>query len=180
MTIGGRQRAATVRKFLLGVVCIWFGLVPTASGFDPTLVPVFADRVVVKKAERRLLLQKNGQVLAEYPINLGRSPRGHKQQAGDSRTPEGIYLLDYRKPDSAFHLALHVSYPNSNDLANARRRGVDAGGSIMVHGLPNWFRGADGDFPFRDWTDGCIALSNRHMQLVYDLVPDYTPIEILP
>lgn len=180
MTAGGSPTARWRRRFLFAIGCAWLGLMPPAVAFDPTLVPVFADRVVVKKSERKLLLMKDGHPLAEYPINLGRNPRGHKQQAGDSRTPEGTYLLDYHKPDSAFHLALHVSYPNSSDLANARRRGVDPGGSIMVHGLPNWFHGADENFPFRDWTDGCIALSNRHMQLVYDLVPDNTPIEILP
>ncbi len=192
MTAGGRtslahglpvQRAHLRSRsvlLLLGLACGWLGLSLPAHAFDPTLVPVFADRVVVKKAERRLLLLKDGHTLAEYPISLGRSPKGHKQQAGDSRTPEGIYRLDYRKPNSAFHLALHVSYPNAQDIAEARRRGVKPGDNIMIHGLPNWYRGADEDFPFRDWTDGCIALSNRHMQLVYDLVPDDTTIEILP
>jgi murein L,D-transpeptidase YafK len=151
-----------------------------AYAFDPTLTPVFADRVVVKKAERKLYLQKDGATFATYPINLGRSPRGHKRQQGDSRTPEGRYVLDYRKPDSSFHLALHVSYPNAVDRNEAEKRNVDAGGNIMIHGLPNWYKGADEFFPFRDWTDGCIALGNRHMELVYDLVPDDTPIEILP
>lgn len=151
-----------------------------ASAFDPTVVPVFADRVVVKKAERRLYLYKDNAAFATYPINLGKSPRGHKRQMGDSRTPEGRYLLDFHKPDSAFHLALHVSYPNAVDRNEAEKRGVDAGGNIMIHGLPNWFKGPDEMFPFHDWTDGCIALGNRHMELVYDLVPDDTPIEILP
>ncbi|MGH8560477.1 MAG: L,D-transpeptidase family protein [Nevskiales bacterium] len=148
--------------------------------FDPTLMPVFADRVVVKKAERRLYLYKGTVTLATYPVNLGKNPRGHKRQVGDSRTPEGRYVLDHRKPDSDFHLALHVSYPSAVDRNEAEKRGVETGGNIMIHGLPNWYKGPDQYFPFRDWTDGCIALGNRHMELLYDLVPDDTPIEILP
>ncbi len=176
MTGGGRFWGAPVYA---GLALTFLTSLP-AHAFDPTLTPVFADRVLVKKAERKLHLQKDGATFATYPINLGRSPRGHKRQQGDSRTPEGRYLLDFRKPDSSFHLALHVSYPNAVDRNEAEKRGVDAGGNIMIHGLPNWYKGRDEFFPFRDWTDGCIALGNRHMELVYDLVPDDTPIEILP
>lgn len=165
-----------------GVMLVLLLVTLPALAFDPSLTPVFADRVVVKKAERKLYLYREETTLAVYPINLGKNPRGHKRQVGDSRTPEGRYRLDYRKPDSAFFLALHVSYPNAVDKNEAEKRGVDAGGLIMIHGLPNWYQGADELFPFRnsDWTDGCIALGNRHMQMVYDLVPDDTPIEILP
>ncbi len=174
-----RVRLAQVTgvSVLAAMVLLWTG---PAGAFDPTVVPVFADRVVVKKAERRLYLYRDDTPLAVYPINLGRNPRGHKRQAGDSRTPEGRYVLDYRKPDSAFHLALHVSYPNAVDRNEAEKRGADPGGNIMIHGLPNWYKGPDEFFPLKDWTDGCIALGNRHMRMVYDLVPDDTPIEILP
>jgi murein L,D-transpeptidase YafK len=157
----------------------WLGA-GSAHAFDPTVVPVFADRVVVKKAERRLYLYKGDAALAVYPINLGRNPLGAKRQQGDLRTPEGRYVLDYRKTDSEFYRALHVSYPNAQDRDQARRRGVAAGGDIMIHGLPNWYRGADDNFPFRDWTQGCIAMDNRHIDMVWALVPDDTPIEILP
>ena len=151
-----------------------------ASAFDPTLAPVFADRVVVKKAERRLYLYRGDAQLAVFPIELGRNPRGAKRQQGDARTPEGRYLIDYRKADSDFYRALHVSYPTAADRQQARERGVDPGGNIMIHGLPNWYRGKDEDFPLKDWTQGCIAVTNRQIDLLWALVPDDTPIDILP
>lgn len=152
----------------------------TAQAFDPTLVPVFADRIVVKKKERRLLLYKDDVTLASYPVNLGRQPRGHKREQGDSRTPEGRYVIDWRKANSDYHLALHVSYPNAVDSNEAEKRGVHPGGNIMIHGLPNWYAGPDDLFSFRDWTDGCIALNNRQIEIVWAVVPEGTPIEILP
>jgi murein L,D-transpeptidase YafK len=151
-----------------------------AYAFDPLHVPGFADRVVVKKAERKLFLYRNGTPIGVFPVALGKNPLGHKQQQGDSRTPEGRYLLDVRKADSKFYRALHVSYPNWQDQRGAQERGVDPGGDIMVHGLPNWYRGEDKFFSFGDWTDGCIALGNRHMDVVWDSVPAGTPIDILP
>src|SRR5688572_25051728 len=90
-----------------GMTCVNALGTPAAQAFDPTLVPVFADRIVVKKKDRRLLLYKEDVTLASYPVSLGRQPRGHKREQGDSRTPEGRYLIDWRKPDSDFHLALH-------------------------------------------------------------------------
>lgn len=170
-----------MRSWMLALLLSAVVLCPLpAQGFDPTVTPVFADRVVVKKGERRLTLYKGEIPLAEYPINLGKNPIGHKRQVGDSRTPEGRYTLDLRKADSAFHLALRVSYPNAVDKNEAEKRGVHPGDNIMIHGLPNWYRGRDEDFTFRDWTDGCIALGNRHMEMVFDLVPVGTPVEILP
>jgi len=172
----------TDRLAAWALIASLFGLLMPlpAQAFDATLVPVFADRVVVRKKERVLQLYKNDIAFANYPIQLGGQPRGHKRQQGDSRTPEGRYRLDYRKADSAFHRALHVSYPNAADRQDAQRRGVDPGGNIMLHGSPNWYYGADDFFPFRDWTDGCIALSNRHIETLWAVVPDDTPIEIFP
>ena len=115
-------------------------------------------------------------------VRLGGTPLGHKQREGDRRTPEGRYLLDFRKADSAFYRALHVSYPNRDDRANARRLGVPPGGAIMIHGQPNGLQlTADSTvtIPY-DWTDGCIALSNADMTTLWNLVRVPTPIEIDP
>jgi murein L,D-transpeptidase YafK len=119
-------------------------------------------------------------VIGTFPVALGRNPIGHKQQQGDSRTPEGRYILDFRKVNSQFYRALHVSYPNAQDIIEASRRGVEPGGDIMVHGLPNWYRGDDRFFSFGDWTNGCIALGNRNMDVLWQTVPEGTPIDILP
>ena len=140
------------------------------------------DLVKVDKSERSLSLMSHGQVLHRFAVRLGGTPQGHKQREGDRRTPEGRYLLDFRKADSAFYRALHVSYPNRDDRANARRLGVPPGGAIMIHGQPNGLQlTADSTvtIPY-DWTDGCIALSNADMTTLWNLVQVPTPIEIDP
>lgn len=151
-----------------------------AQAFDPAWSPGFADRVLVKKSDRKLYVYQDGALLATYAVALGRNPTGRKTQAGDARTPEGRYILDRRKADSEYHRALHVSYPNAEDVRSANKRGVSTGGDIMVHGLPNWYHGDDRYFSFGDWTNGCIALGNRDMDALWEIVPEGTPIDILP
>lgn len=132
------------------------------------------DRVLVDKSERRLYLLRGGAVLAWAPVSLGRSPDGPKVQQGDHRTPEGDYVLDWRNPHSQFHLSIHISYPNEADLARAFENGADPGGGIFIHGTP------DPVLLGRDWTTGCIAVSNEDIDLIWTLVPDGTPITIRP
>lgn len=138
------------------------------------------DLVKVDKSERRLWLMRGDTVVASFPIALGGNPVGHKQREGDRRTPEGRYVLDARKADSAFFRALHVSYPNAQDRARAKRAGVPPGSAIMVHGQPNGMGALAAVTQQRDWTDGCIALTDEDMQRVWDLVRVPTPIEIAP
>ena len=97
------------------------------------------DLVRVIKSERKLMLIADGKVIHEFKVALGGNPKGHKQQEGDKRTPEGRYMLDYKKADRAFYRAIHVSYPNSGDVASAKKRGVSPGGLIMIHGQQNGF-----------------------------------------
>jgi murein L,D-transpeptidase YafK len=141
----------------------------------------FADRVVVEKGKRSMHLMQNGRVLKSYKVALGQDPVGHKQQQGDSKTPEGVYTVDFRRTVSRFNLALRVSYPNSRDRQYAASRGVDPGGEIYIHGQPT-----GGVSPARlsqtgpDWTDGCIAVTNPEMQEIFALVKDGTTVEIRP
>ena len=137
-------------------------------------------QVVVNKGARQMLLLHGNTVLKAYRIGLGNEPIGHKQFEGDGKTPEGRYVLDYRKADSAFYKALHVSYPNAQDLAAARARGVNPGGLIMIHGQKNglgWLAFLSQRF---DWTQGCIALRNEHMDILWRLTPLGTPVDIRP
>ena len=97
------------------------------------------------KGERVLELLRHGVVLKTYPIALGANPIGPKRAGGDGKTPEGVYTIDARQPHSEYHLALHVSYPNAADKAQAVALHHDPGGDIMIHGLPAWYRGADPD-----------------------------------
>jgi len=139
-----------------------------------------ADRVLVKKSERRLYLLYDGQVIKEYPISLGLNPTGHKQQQGDKRTPEGSYVLKHRNPQSKFYKSILLSYPNEQDRRRAENRGVDPGGDLAIHGLPTRSEEEAWDYIERDWTDGCIAVTNDEMEEIWNLVDDGTPIEILP
>jgi murein L,D-transpeptidase YafK len=141
----------------------------------------YADRVLVEKAKRSMHLMRNGHVLKSYRVALGGDPVGHKTQQGDSRTPEGVYTVDFRRPESRFNLALRINYPNQQDRQVASARGVDPGGEIYIHGQPT-----GGVSPARlaqtgpDWTDGCIAVTNREMQEIFALVRDGTAVEIRP
>lgn len=137
-----------------------------------------ASLVKVDKSERRLYLMHHEQVLYAFPIALGGNPEGHKQQEGDNRTPEGRYVLDYKKEDSSFYRAFHVSYPNLQDKAVARELGVSPGGLIMIHGQPNGLGALSPLLQQFDWTEGCIALTNRQMDIVMTRVPVGTPIDI--
>lgn len=139
-----------------------------------------ADKVVVIKNKRILMLLKDGEIFKTYKVALGKQPTGHKIRQGDRRTPEGRYVLDSRNPRSKYHLAIHISYPNESDILNAQKRGVPPGGDIMIHGLPPGSGGFGELHSFLDWTDGCIAVTNAEMEEIWQFVPDGTSIEIKP
>jgi murein L,D-transpeptidase YafK len=146
----------------------------------PLLSNVTADRVLVEKAARRLTLLRNGASLKTYRVALGRAPVGPKEQEGDQRTPEGIYLIDFHKEDSDYHLALHVSYPEKRDIDRAAAAGVPPGCDIMIHGIRNG-KGWIGAFHrMTDWTAGCIAVTDFEIEEIWRAVPDGTTIEIRP
>ena len=139
-----------------------------------------ADKVLVKKLERKLYLLNKGQVIREYPISLGLNPIGHKQQRGDKRTPEGLYVVKHRNPKSKYYKSILFSYPNEQDRRQAEAKGLDPGGDLAIHGLPNGTEEEAWDYIERDWTDGCIAVTNDQMEEIWQLVDRGTPIEILP
>jgi len=139
-----------------------------------------AERIVVEKGNRRLLLLRGGDVIATYPVRLGLNPYGHKQREGDFRTPEGTYYLSRRNPQSQFFLSVEVSYPNAEDRERARQSGVRPGGLIMIHGQPNVPRKPPDYYARNDWTDGCIAVSNSDMVDIWQRTRLGMPIEIRP
>ena len=153
-----------------------------ASASDTSAVPpqLLADRVLVRKSERRLYLMHGETVLRSYRVALGLNPVGPKEQEGDSRTPEGHYLLTRRNPRSEYFLSIQVSYPNDRDMQRARRNRLSPGGSVMIHGLPNELRREPTYYEKRDWTDGCIAVSDSDMLEIWLMTPPDTPIDILP
>ncbi len=138
------------------------------------------DKVVVIKKERLLELYKNGEVVKTYRVALGRNPVGPKVCAGDDRTPEGTYYLNWRNAHSKFHRSLHISYPNAEDRLKAKTLGRSPGSDIMIHGLPKGFDDLGEWHRTFDWTKGCIAVTNSEIDEIWNLVPDGTPIEIRP
>jgi murein L,D-transpeptidase YafK len=156
------------------------GTSSTSVSRGPSSVMPTADRVVVYKGARKMLLMSGESILRTYKISLGLNPIGHKERAGDFRTPEGRYRLTRRNPRSDFFLSIQVSYPNKADLKHARRNGWDSGGAIMIHGLPNQPKHSPTYYASSDWTDGCIAVTNSDMLEIWLLTADNAPIEILP
>jgi hypothetical protein len=153
---------------------------PASANFGAGSASAFemADKVLVVKHERVLRLLRRGRVIAEYPIKLGLNPYGHKQREGDFRTPEGNYELVFRNPKSEFFLSIKISYPNREDAAVAHESGYAPGGLIMIHGQPNEPKRPLEHYATRDWTDGCIALSNADMVDVWLRTTAGIPIEI--
>jgi len=148
--------------------------------FNPLPRDTAADRILVEKEARRLTLFQKGRALKTYSVALGRAPTGLKEYEGDQRTPEGVYKIDFHKPDSDYHLALHISYPEQHDNDRAALQNLSAGSDIMIHGLPNG-RGWIGRFHRRtDWTAGCVAVADFEIEEIYRVVPDGTEIELRP
>ncbi|MBK8157600.1 MAG: L,D-transpeptidase family protein [Rhodospirillaceae bacterium] len=161
---------------LVGIVvgALWRGEVSISAATAEQA----ADSVFVDKSERRLDLHRDGRVIRSYRVALGGNPAGPKRREGDERTPEGHYVIDWRNPKSAYHLSLHIDYPRPADRAASAGLGVPPGGDIFIHGLPNFWPGATA--PKIDWTEGCIALDNAEIEEIWHLVPDGTPILIVP
>jgi murein L,D-transpeptidase YafK len=134
-----------------------------------------ADRVVVNKSQSKLYVMKKGKQVKAYNVAFGPNPVGHKQHEGDGRTPEGRYELDFKNINSKFYKSIRVSYPNAYDIARAEAMGLNPGGDIMIHGQTNGHNGVKK----YNWTEGCIALSNKEMDEVWGLIDVGTPIEII-
>ncbi len=152
-----------------------------------TAVPVIAadktiDNILVEKSVRKMYLRQGNKNIKEYTIRLGPNPTGHKEKEGDGKTPEGKYTISGRNPKSAYHLSLRISYPNAADKSRAAAKKVSPGGDIMIHGYPNYAPNAAFDFIHNNynWTEGCIAVTDKEIEEIWKLVPNGTPIEIKP
>lgn len=162
------------------LACCTFYLNSLQANASTTRLKTKADLVIVDKSQSRLTLLKRGKTLKSYRIALGERPQGHKLTEGDQRTPQGRYLLDYKKTNSTYYKAIHISYPNEEDRLRAEALGVDPGGQIMIHGEnPNSTLSPEEAQQF-NWTDGCIAITNKEMDEIWYMIDEGTPIEIRP
>ncbi|MCG8709388.1 L,D-transpeptidase family protein [Brenneria sp. 4F2] len=181
------RRVAVVVCILGGLYAYTLAMARLGHGTPPESAPAdrladrLADRILVHKAERVLLLLKDGKELARYHIALGRAAdHGPKRRDGDKKTPEGDYVIDWRNAHSRFSLSLHISYPDSHDKQRAEAAGEKTGGNIMIHGTANGWQWLEPALQRLDWTDGCIAVTNTEMRAIWASVPVGTPISIEP
>jgi len=138
------------------------------------------DRIYIDKSEHWMAAYRQGQIIREFRVSLGPGGLKPKEKAGDGRVPEGLYTISMHNPVSAYHLSLRISYPTLEQSAEAAARGVNPGGDIMIHGLPNgkgWIGAAHRTM---DWTLGCVALTDDEIDEVWKLVPVGTPVDIRP
>lgn len=147
---------------------------------NPLPNDVRADLIVVEKSKRELTVYNQGKPLKTYKVALGREPVGPKRREGDKKTPEGQYTINYRKADSGYFRALHISYPSQADAETARKEGVSPGGDIMIHGLRNGIGWLGKLHRLADWTLGCVAVTDREMEELWRTVPDGTFVELKP
>jgi murein L,D-transpeptidase YafK len=148
------------------------------SGGSPLPQGARADRILIDKSDRMLVLYEGETVLKRYPVALGRVPEGPKRAVGDGRTPEGRYVIDWRNAESCCHLSLHISYPDASDRRRAGAAGVSPGGDIMIHGLRNGMAWLGALHRLADWTSGCVAVTNTEMDEIWRAVPNGTAVEI--
>ncbi len=173
-----------LRRLLLLAIsftaAVWLLSVYREGQPPPPLAPITGqiDRIVIEKAARRMSLFQNGTELRRYKIALGFAPDGDKQQQGDGKTPEGVFRVTRRNPNSAYHLSLGLDYPRPADRARAAASGVSPGGDIFIHGQPNRIAGLM-TLPY-DWTEGCIAVSDAEIAEIWQATPIGTRVEIRP
>lgn len=139
-----------------------------------------ADEIVVYKSKRIMELRRGGEIIRRYRIALGRNPEGHKLYQGDNRTPEGRYRIDMRNANSQFYRSLRISYPDRTDADVALTVGVSPGDWIMIHGIKNGKTPSQVGHPYRDWTNGCIAVTNREMDEIWNNTDLGIPVTIWP
>lgn len=152
------------------------GCAPTTLGGMPPVSRV--DRILVDKSDHAMTVYRADQPLHTFKVALGAGGLAPKVRQGDERVPEGRYVIAGRNPRSAFHLSLLISYPTPAQVAAARAIGIDPGGDIMIHGLPNGRAAIGAAHRRTDWTAGCIAVTNDEIEWLWRAVPDGTPIEI--
>lgn len=170
------------RWLILSMVVMLSGCAqaPLPSPYGPAPGAPRADKILIEKSERRMTLYRYGKPWKTYRVALGRGGLAPKMQEGDQRTPEGLYYIEARNPQSIYHLSLRLNYPGPEDKMRALKMGVRPGSDIMIHGLPNGKGYVGRRHLKKDWTEGCIAVTNQEIEELWTIVADGTPVEIRP
>lgn len=169
------------KSIVLLIVGLFIGL--TVYYFYPeSSIPenITIDKIIVLKSSRQLKAYSQGKLIKTFKISIGRNPIGRKEIEGDKKTPEGLYSINDKNPQSGYHRNLGISYPNKEDILRTKQIGGKIGGDIKIHGIRNGF-GFIGKFHrLFDWTLGCIAMTNSEIEQLYDHTPVGTIVEIRP
>jgi murein L,D-transpeptidase YafK len=170
-----------IKSILIIILILVLGVIGYYYYPEPSLpVSCSVDSIAVFKHKRELHVFSSGRLLKTYKISLGGNPIGHKRIEGDKKTPEGLYFIIAKNPNSGYHKNLGISYPNEEDKLNAQKAGQSPGGDVKIHGLKNGSGHISKFQRFRDWTNGCIALTDKEMDELYEHVKIGTPIAIFP
>ena len=170
----------SVRRAACVGFCFLFGSVMLLTPAQQTTPAQKADSILILKKDHVLELLAKGKIIRTYKVALGRGGLAPKEREGDARTPEGYYFIDAKNDASAYHRALHLSYPDVQDRNRAAKLRVPPGGAIMIHGLPNGMSWIGSAHRLYDWTLGCVAVTDSEIDEIWNLVPVGTPVEIRP
>lgn len=177
-----QSKSFTIIVFLIIIltiiVYIFCMIQPIEKMYESNLPSI--DYILIKKKERILEIYSNAKYIKRYNIALGFNPIGHKESEGDGKTPEGKYIISAKNPKSKFYLSLKISYPSQKDLLNATIKDINPGGDIMIHGIGKIFGFLGKMHLKKDWTLGCIALTNEEITEIYNSVEIGTVVEIKP
>jgi murein L,D-transpeptidase YafK len=165
---------------ILTLIIAVLGYIAYAQSVKQLDKSTIINKIIVEKGKRRMHIYSNGKLIKTYKISIGKSPIGAKENEGDKKTPEGLYIINDKNPNSAYYKNLGISYPNEQDIIKSNKKGKKPGGQIKIHGIKNSFFWIGKLHLIIDWTDGCIAVSNDEMDELYDIVKIGTQIEIKP
>lgn len=163
------------------------------TGFASSRIALSDPNVVVVKSSRILHLLDGDRIVRSYPIDLGVAPSGQKRSAGDGRTPEGSFRIVTKNADSPYHRFIGIDYPGPGAVEWGLVSGLispgeatSLRGDLAEHRRPNWETplgggiGLHGNLTGTDWTGGCIALSDAHIEEIFSVVRIGDAIDILP
>jgi len=165
---------------ILVLIITTIGLFIFLHSNNPIDKSIKIDKIVIEKSKRKLQVYSNDKLIKTYKISLGQNPTGDKEFEGDKKTPEGEYVINDKNPNSGYYKNLGISYPNKQDIENAKKIGKDPGGQIKIHGIKNGLGWIGKIHLLMDWTAGCIALTNEDIDELYNVIKVETPIVIKP
>jgi lipoprotein-anchoring transpeptidase ErfK/SrfK len=153
----------------------------TAYYNDEVILDGVASKIIVLKSKKLMvLLDENENVLSRHRISLGKNDVGTKLKKGDYKTPEGIYNVINKGRDKKYYKQIRISYPNREDRERSKALGFNPGGGITIHAQVPWnWNGERNDYTLsQNWTQGCIAMTNEGIDMIWNNISPQTLVDI--